>query len=43
VGWRKAGKPIRSLYFADRRRVRSIVNHRIETRFQDNGDFFDDC
>jgi hypothetical protein len=43
VDWRKVGKSIRSLYFADCRRVRAIVDHRIETRFQDNGDFFDDC
>jgi hypothetical protein len=42
MGWRKVGKSIRSLHFADRRRVRAIVDHRIETRFQDNGDFFDD-
>jgi hypothetical protein len=33
VDWRKVGKSIRSLYFADRRRVRSVVDHRIETRF----------
>jgi len=43
MGWRKVGKSIRSLHFADCRRVRSIADHRIETRFQDNGDFFDDC
>jgi hypothetical protein len=43
VDWRKVGESIRPLYFADRRRVRSVADHRIETRFQDNGNFLNDC
>jgi hypothetical protein len=43
VDRREVGKSIRSLYFADCRRVRAIIDHRIETRFQDNGNFLNDC